>query len=331
MSNGEFERSPELWYDDGTVVLQADKTLFKVYKGILSRESSLFRDMFSLPQPATGVEMYEGCQLLKIHDDAAQMSLFLLALFSSYDFLLSQCTCVQYTAILRVAMKYQADDLRKRILSILQRIYPDTLEGWEEVNRTGEYYPSTNLLHRLPLDDLDAHIAVINLAQQDADAEAVLPAAMLRLFQRDMDVIVDAARTSGLDAARVLEVLPAMSALARTHTFALLFSGDVRLSDDCRSVSSCFAVRRKFLIALERPGFAYVADPFARVKFAQGKLAFDLCGACRRVFQASYEAGRETAWEALPACFKLGSWDTLRRRITPVEGEEEGAPITASF
>lgn len=38
-----------LWFPDGNVVLATDVYLFKVYKGILSMHSSVFRDMFELP------------------------------------------------------------------------------------------------------------------------------------------------------------------------------------------------------------------------------------------------------------------------------------------
>ncbi|KLO06635.1 hypothetical protein SCHPADRAFT_805580, partial [Schizopora paradoxa] len=39
-----------LWYDDGNIILASDRHLFRVYKGQLAQHSSVFRDMFSLPQ-----------------------------------------------------------------------------------------------------------------------------------------------------------------------------------------------------------------------------------------------------------------------------------------
>lgn len=44
-------RDEEFWYDDGTIILVAGNVEFRVYKGILAENSSVFRDMFSLPQP----------------------------------------------------------------------------------------------------------------------------------------------------------------------------------------------------------------------------------------------------------------------------------------
>ena len=45
------QRDHEFWYDDGTVILIARNVEFRIYKGLLSDHSSVFRDMFSLPQP----------------------------------------------------------------------------------------------------------------------------------------------------------------------------------------------------------------------------------------------------------------------------------------
>ena len=44
-------RSEVHWFDDGNIILQAESKLFKVHRGVLSKHSEVFRDMFSLPQP----------------------------------------------------------------------------------------------------------------------------------------------------------------------------------------------------------------------------------------------------------------------------------------
>lgn len=78
-----IKRAEYLWFEDGNIVLQAKNTVFKVYRGILTRESTVFADMFSLPQPdaSKSAELYEGCQLVKMHDDASDLDLFLNAIF----------------------------------------------------------------------------------------------------------------------------------------------------------------------------------------------------------------------------------------------------------
>lgn len=77
------KRSPKVWFDDGNVLLRAQDTLFRVYRGILGRESAVFRDMFALPQPANGEEVDEewGCPVVHAQDDVEEMELFLTAVF----------------------------------------------------------------------------------------------------------------------------------------------------------------------------------------------------------------------------------------------------------
>ncbi len=42
------KRHDVLWIPDGNVVLATDSFLFKVHKGVLSMQSSVFKDMFDL-------------------------------------------------------------------------------------------------------------------------------------------------------------------------------------------------------------------------------------------------------------------------------------------
>lgn len=44
-------RDEEFWYSDGSIILVAHNVEFRVYKGLLTRHSPVFRDMFAPPQP----------------------------------------------------------------------------------------------------------------------------------------------------------------------------------------------------------------------------------------------------------------------------------------
>ena len=74
-------RSP-IWYDDGNVILQAEGTLFKVHRGVLARSSSVFKDMFSFPQPpSTDMEMMDGCPIVQLSDSAKEVGYVLEGIF----------------------------------------------------------------------------------------------------------------------------------------------------------------------------------------------------------------------------------------------------------
>jgi hypothetical protein len=78
----------DLWFCDGSVILQAEATLFRVHMSQLSRRSTVFSDMFTLPQPPVMTthatladETYEGCPVVKLHDSADDVENLLLALY----------------------------------------------------------------------------------------------------------------------------------------------------------------------------------------------------------------------------------------------------------
>lgn len=85
------EQHPDLWFIDGSVVLQADSVVFLVHQTQLARHSLIFRDMFSLPQPSAsrprddkvsrGFPTYNGHPLVMMHDSAEDVTNLLTALY----------------------------------------------------------------------------------------------------------------------------------------------------------------------------------------------------------------------------------------------------------
>ena len=92
---GSPRRHPDLWFQDGSVVLSAENTLFQVHISQLSRHSVCFRDMFAIPQPtiAACLPLVDGCDALldlkdghdcpvvHLHDKAEDVANLLTALY----------------------------------------------------------------------------------------------------------------------------------------------------------------------------------------------------------------------------------------------------------
>lgn len=74
-------RHPDLWFDDGSIVLVAEDTMFRVHRSTLCTHSTVFADMFKVPQPF-GEGMIEGCPVVDVHDQAADMACLLKALYN---------------------------------------------------------------------------------------------------------------------------------------------------------------------------------------------------------------------------------------------------------
>lgn len=77
------KRVDSLWFDDGSVILQAETTQFRVHRSVLSANSDIFRDMFSVPQPTEEVEVIDGCPVVHLPDYADDWTFVLQGL---YDF-----------------------------------------------------------------------------------------------------------------------------------------------------------------------------------------------------------------------------------------------------
>lgn len=63
----------KFWFDDGDVVLNANDTLFRIHKGILTAQSTFFKGMFSLPTPEKRPEQtpdyYQGLPVVRMQGD----------------------------------------------------------------------------------------------------------------------------------------------------------------------------------------------------------------------------------------------------------------------
>jgi len=158
----------DLWFDDGNIILEAELTQFKVYRGILSRSSAIFRDMFEVPQPAEDTTV-DGCLVVHLSDSAEDLSYVLDALCHGrqyHDITRPQPFPI-LAAFLRLGTKYEIAQLRSEAMERLSAEYPSQLEKWDErcARSKAQIKPRRGL-------DFD----VINLALE-ANALSLLPAA----------------------------------------------------------------------------------------------------------------------------------------------------------
>lgn len=72
-------RSPDVWFEDGDCILQAENTLFKLYSGVLSKYSGFFRTLLTLPQPKHDEEIYEDRPIIRLQGDTASAATHFLS------------------------------------------------------------------------------------------------------------------------------------------------------------------------------------------------------------------------------------------------------------
>ena len=79
----QLQQDAELWFDDGSVVVIAQQTAFRVHRGVLSRHSETFSGLFTLPQspdPAA-IETLDGCPVVRVPESSHDMKHLLHALY----------------------------------------------------------------------------------------------------------------------------------------------------------------------------------------------------------------------------------------------------------
>ena len=74
-----LKRDDEFWLEDGNVILVAGDTAFRVYRGLLESQSTVFQDMFA-SSSAIPDESYRECPIVHLTDDPEDLRDFLRVL-----------------------------------------------------------------------------------------------------------------------------------------------------------------------------------------------------------------------------------------------------------
>jgi hypothetical protein len=103
-STPKVTRHPELWFDDGSVVLKAETTLFRVHRTTLSTHSTVFSDMFGISHPPDKDDVIEGYPMVHLPDLEEDVGYPLKALYNIVSFLsclLSSLTLIRFAQLFR--------------------------------------------------------------------------------------------------------------------------------------------------------------------------------------------------------------------------------------
>ena len=67
------ERHYEFWLDDGNIVLVAENVAFRVYRGLLAAQSTVFEDMLASSSPLAD-ESFDGCPVVRLSDSPMELA-----------------------------------------------------------------------------------------------------------------------------------------------------------------------------------------------------------------------------------------------------------------
>ncbi|KIP01105.1 hypothetical protein PHLGIDRAFT_17445, partial [Phlebiopsis gigantea 11061_1 CR5-6] len=120
----EHLQHPQLWFEDGNVLVISRNVWFKLHRGILSRFSSVFRDMFQLADADAGHHI-QHCPAVDVTDDPAHLHLFFTLLYDGgrHPFLLDPHWPMEFgdaRGVVLLASKYDVQHLRTEALRRLE-------------------------------------------------------------------------------------------------------------------------------------------------------------------------------------------------------------------
>ncbi|KAI0310117.1 hypothetical protein OF83DRAFT_1045962, partial [Amylostereum chailletii] len=142
-------KSTDLWLLDGNIIFRTistppksatpHHTLYKIHKGVLALNSSVFRDLFDGPQAAfdVGSETFEKLPVMDMLDSPDDIGHFLKSLyFPQYTQRHHVAPPLKmlpdgYAGILRLSTKYDVQSLRESMISALKLVWPSRLADWD--------------------------------------------------------------------------------------------------------------------------------------------------------------------------------------------------------
>ncbi|KAJ7154360.1 hypothetical protein C8R43DRAFT_1066365 [Mycena crocata] len=323
----EPQRVGQLWFEDGNIVIQAGNSQFRVFRGILAAQSPVFKDMFSLPQPADS-EAVDGCPVVRLHDSKEDLTVFLRAIFDP-EFLQPYPRWTELTTIascLRLSQKYEVNFLRRRALVHLSARYPIRLADYDEYNPP---VPMRDVNHRW--DRWMPHIHAIQLARE-TDVPWILPLAFYKVssaFSDEGSVMefFDALsgrnngspRLSAQDRQVFLLGHHLQSHMTVTHILRFLLDGEIVTG--CITPTHCVSGRnwvyKDCLDTLK-------TDSNSPLEFfwQWAELEGRVCSICLASLEQTHQEAREKLWADLPAMYSQPLWKELEELREAAIGDE---------
>ncbi|KAJ7490872.1 hypothetical protein FB451DRAFT_1124434 [Mycena latifolia] len=334
-----LQRDPELWFEDGNLVLQAENSQFRVYRGILAARSPVFHSMLSFPQPPDS-ELVDGCPLVHLPDAESEVAEFLSAIFIPEYFLPFPALTTFNIIVdcLRLSHKYEVDYLRRRALIHLSSQYRTTLSEWDSGLNSYSYSRSSDLsplrlISWMWPDDDAFQICVIQLARE-VDALWLLPTAFYDLsssYDQHGRKIFHGVVYNGTPTSLCVQDQDSLlqghaiqtRATTRDIMKFLFYPPDI---EGCTS-SACSGNRLNRLRVEWDDLHDHCLPPLdVWVEDDWESLEEDVCRTCITEMKRTHAEARQAFWDALPEMYGLPPWEELKKMKAAAIGNDLFSP-----
>ncbi|KAF7295797.1 hypothetical protein HMN09_01122600 [Mycena chlorophos] len=308
-SNG-YERHPELWFADGTIILRAENTQYRVYRGILERYSPNLKAALENAPERKPVAV---CPVFDLNDSVLDSTPFLLALFSP-EFLPSKITqwnhLCQVRGCLRLAHKYQVNYFRRKTLSLLTLEYPLTLEARDEIDLFAGWRSEDHGVHKLYMLALAREVGALWLLPTILHDIYLI---LTELGFGELDQLSDFGHFSPT-------TIAADDAKAIVTNMGDHFHGAVQILSFLGSpahIKGCTTPDCCPLLRFQNIGYAMTAIEIMRdrpldVWSKTDWKRLNLCQTCLKTLKKNHQSARQDFWNKLPGRYGLPGWKELK-------------------
>ncbi|KAF7314939.1 BTB domain-containing protein [Mycena indigotica] len=306
-----------LWLDDGSIVLRAQKTLFKVSRSLLSLRSGFFRDMLASPQTGGDAQVLDGCIMVDLPEKADDVEALLRAVFDSDYFMPppAKIDLMPLLSILRLARKYDIQYLYKRALSHLDHVmfYVSHSAFLTAPRRDTIMIPPSMVTKHLfvqPLSTLSNSPAALLItleAINAVQAKWLLPIAHYWLCTMPLKHLLTIPEET-LSGTQLRWILQNRKALATKRARILENINQYGWDAECGQAGQCSVARMNVLSHyIRRNADGDDVRMLNGVDFEQR----GLCTLCLQSVDKLCTDALEQAWSALPAMFDVSDWGDL--------------------
>ncbi|KII87430.1 hypothetical protein PLICRDRAFT_112998 [Plicaturopsis crispa FD-325 SS-3] len=282
------KRSSDFWYHDGSVILEAESTQFRVHIGVLAEQSPVFKDMLQLSEPVTEGSV-DACPVVHLSDSAMDLNHFLRAVYKWRLFSGQTKTPLPtLAAFLRLGKKYSVEHIYIYAHNRISGQYSSSID----IFRSGG---NNNIVKYKGME--------FDLARllRETGTLSPLPFVFYSCGQNYSTAeLLDGFKPSGpsldaIDRTTCLLGLEKLRAEALVHLRAW-----ENTQPGCLSPEICEQDKAKVIIALSARTYNFDAFQCFDTDWEA-----DLCTTCRTFIQADYDANRRLLWRKLPSFFGL--------------------------
>lgn len=298
-------RDPELWFDDGNLVIQVTPRLFRLHRGVLALSSNFFRDMVAFPRAAEE-DTYDDVPLVVLRDDDARDAAhFFKALYMPTYFPPppARTTFEALEGVLRMAHKYDAPVLRRCALQHLARPFSSELC---EVHLDMTRYYDLDLRSNWKVAELKA---ITSLAQE-VHAIWLFPMVYHETLQHPANAL-DAPEV-WLGRQRRFQHNEHVACFAGCEILRKEFPLDVFASTKIGCGQPvCLKYRLASINQDDMRNFMEIPLTYFTPWMENDDNFGDICDACMDAMRDAYNSWLKDVWQRLPSIFNLPDWDEL--------------------